>query len=148
MQLKLRRSERTAGMLSKSVMFMLDARLDLSAEEAANVKKYKLGDLVVYNSAASRKHLEAAAEAAVRETAGSLLSYVTRTTMARLSLNITVDGLTKGQHVECKDLDELIAAESAIKQAAQATHTYLEIAKTFDGREVIYDLETEQALAA
>lgn len=148
MQLKLCRSQRTAGMLSKSVMFMLDVRLDLTAEEAANVKRYKLGDLVVYNSAASRKHLEVAAEAAVRETAGSFVSYIARTTMARLSLNITVDGLTKGQHVECKDLDELIAAENAITQAAQATHTYLEIAKTFDGREVIVDLDAQQALAA
>jgi hypothetical protein len=148
MQLKLRRSQRSAGILSKSVMFMLDARLDLTAEEAANVKTYKLGDLVVYNSAASRKHLEAAAEAAVRETTGSFLSYVARSTMARLSLTITVDGLVKGQHVECKDLDELIAAENAIRQAAEATHTYLEIAQTFDGREVIYDLDADRALAA
>jgi hypothetical protein len=148
MQLKMRRSQRASGILSKSVMFMLDARLDLTAEETANVKKYKLGDLTVYNSAASRKHLEAAAEAAVRESAGNFLAYVARTTMARLSLNITVDGLVKGQHVECKDLDELIGAENAIRQAAEATHAYLEIAKTFDGQEVIYDLDAKQALAA
>jgi hypothetical protein len=148
MQLKMRRSQRASGILSKSVMFMLDARLDLNAEEVANVKKYKLGEQVIYNSAASRKHLEGAAEAAIRESAGSFVSQLARTAMHRLSLNITIDGLTKGQHVECKDLDELIAAENAIKQAAHATRTYLEIAQTFDGREVIYDLDAEQALAA
>ena len=148
MQLKMRRSQRASGMLSKSVMFMLDARLDLTAEEAANVKKYKLGEQMVYNSAASRKHLENAATAAIQESAGSFVRMLASGALARLSLNITIDGLTKGQHIECKDLEELIAAENALKQAAQATHTYLEIAKTFDGREVIYDLDAEQALAA
>jgi hypothetical protein len=145
MQLKMRRSQRSSGILGKTVMFMLDARLDLTAEEAANVKKYKLGDQVIYNSAASRKHLEAAADARARE---SFLSTAARTAMHRLSLNITIDGLTKGQHIECKDLDELLGAEEALRQAAQATHTYLEVAQTFDGREVIYDLDPEQAVAA
>jgi hypothetical protein len=148
MQLKLSRSQRSAGILSKSVMFMLDARLDLTAEEAANVKKYKLGEEVIYNSAASRKHLEGAAEAAVRETAGSFVSQLARTAMHRLSLNITIDGLTKGQHIECKDLIELLAAEDAIKQAARTARAYLEIAKTFDGREVVIDLEAGHELAA
>jgi hypothetical protein len=86
MQLKLSRSQRSAGILSKSVMFMLDARLDLTAEEASNVQKYKLGEEVIYNSAASRKHLEGAAEAALRETAGSFVSQLARTAMHRLSL--------------------------------------------------------------
>ena len=148
MQLKLRRSQRSAGILSKTVMFMLDARLDLTAEEAANVKKYKLGEQVTYNSAASRKHLEGAAEAAVRETAGSFVSQLARTAMHRLSLNITIDGLTKGQHVECKDIDELLAAENAIRQAAQTTHTYLELARTFDGKEEVYENGTEREIAA
>jgi hypothetical protein len=148
LQLKRRRSQRTAGMLSKSVMFMLDARLDLSPEEAANVRKYALGNQVIYNSAASRKHLEAAAEAAVRETAGSFVGQLARTAMHRLSLNITIDGLVKGQHIECKDLDELIAAENAIIQAARATRTYLDITKTFDGREDVIDLDAENELAA
>ncbi len=148
MQLKMRRSQRASGIVSKSVTFMLDARLELTAEEAANVKRYKLGEQVVYNSAASRKHLEAAAGAAVRDTAGSFVSQLARTAMHRLSLNITIDGLTRGQHIECKDLDELLAAEAAIKDAAEAAHAYLEIAKTFDGQEVIYDLSAKQALAA
>ena len=148
MQLKMRRSQRASGILSKSVMFMLDARLDLTAEEAANVRKYALGNQVIYNSAASRKHLESAATAVIQDTAGSFVQTLASSALSRLSLNITIDGLTKGQHIECKDLDELIAAENAIRQAAQATHTYLEIAQTFDGREVVYDLDAEQALAA
>ena len=65
-----------------------------------------------------------------------------------MALNITIDGLTKGQHVECKDLDELIAAQDAITQAAHATHTYLEIARTFDGKEDIFEIGAERELAA
>jgi hypothetical protein len=147
-QLKMRRSQRTAGMLSKSVMFMLDARLDLTPEETANVRKYALGNQVIYNSAASRKHLEAAGTAAVQEYAGSFAKMLASSALARMSLNITIDGLTKGQHIECKDLDELIAAENAIIQAARATRNYLEITKTFDGREDVIDLDAEHELAA
>ena len=147
MHLKLRRSQRSSGMLSKSVVFCLDAVLDLDAEEAASVRKYALGSQVIYNSAASRKHIEGVAIAAVQETAGSFVSSLAHAAMARLSLNITIDSLTKGQHVECKDLDELLGAESAIMNAARATRTYLEMVKTFDGRETVIDLDAEAEAA-
>jgi hypothetical protein len=135
-------------MLGRSVMFMLDARLELTEEEAANVKKYGLGDEVIYNSAASQKHAEAAAAAVDRDTAGSFLSVLAQSAMHRLSLNITIDGLVRGQHIECKDLAELIAAENAIRQAAHTTRAFLETASTFDGREIVIDLDREHQLAA
>jgi hypothetical protein len=116
MQLKLRRSQRSAGMLGRSVMFMLDARLELTEEEAANVKKYGLGDEVIYNSAASQKHAEAAAEAVARDSVGSFLNVLAQAAMHRLSLNITIDGLVRAQHVECKDLAELIARKRLDKR--------------------------------
>ena len=148
MQLKLRQSQRSAGMLGRSVMFMLDARLELTEEEAANLRKYGLGDEVVYNSAASRKHFEAAGEAFARDTAGSIVSEFAHLAMHRLSLNITIDGLVKGQHIECKDLYELLAAEDAIKQAARWAHFFLQTAETFDGRERVIDPATGNVLAA
>jgi hypothetical protein len=148
MQLKLRRSQRSAGMLGRSVMFMLDARLELTEEEAANVKKYGLGDEVIYNSAASQNHAEAAAEAVARDSVGSFLNVLAQAAMHRLSLNITIDGLVRAQHVECKDLAELIAAEKAIRQAAHTTRAFLETARTFDGREIVVDLEAEHQIVA
>lgn len=148
MQLKLRRSQRAAGLMGKTVMFMLDARLDLNAEEEARVRKYKLGDLVIYNSASSRKHLEGMVRAGADEGFGGFMGQMAHAAMARLSLNITVDGLVRGQHIECKDMDELLGAENAIRQAAQSTRGYLEIAETFDGREIVVDLDEEVALAA
>jgi len=134
--------------MGKTVMFMLDARLDLTAEERARVSKYKLGDMIVYNSASSRKHMEGAARTTADEGFGSFLSGMAHAAMSRLSLNISIDGLTKGQHIECKDMDELLGAENAIRQAAQATQGYLSIAETFDGREVVIDISEEAALAA
>ena len=61
MQLKIQRSQRQGGVVSKSVVFCVDARIFLSAEEQANVSKYKLGGTVIYNSQASRPHIISAA---------------------------------------------------------------------------------------
>jgi hypothetical protein len=145
MQLKISRSQRTSGIMSKSIMFMLDARLELNAEEAASVRKYRLGDQAVYNSASSRKHLEAAAEAGM---GGSNISSLVRIAMARLALNVTIDSLVKGHHIECKDMDELLGAEEALKQACRSTRAYLDIAKTFDGREIVVDFNKPSEVAA
>ena len=55
MQLKLKRSQRT-GMMGKQI-FILDARIELGAEERALVNKYRLGSRVVYESTERQKHL-------------------------------------------------------------------------------------------
>jgi len=59
MQLKLTRSQRTGGLMGKTI-FVLDARADLTPDEKGLVKKYALGKLVVYDSDARKKHQEAA----------------------------------------------------------------------------------------
>lgn len=138
MQLVLRRSQKTTGLMSKSVTFCLDARVDLSAEETSNVKKYGMAGQVLYNSTAAKGHLDK-----VAETAGGsrgFLSGAVNLAMAKLALNITVDSLTKGHHIECKDLDELLGAEEAIKTACENIRAYINIASTFDGREIVLDL--------
>ena len=62
MQLKLKRSQRSGGMLGGKVFFVLDARADLATDERNLVNKYSLGKLVVYDSEARKKHAEAAIE--------------------------------------------------------------------------------------
>lgn len=47
MKLLLRRDQKT-GLLGRSITFTLNVRADLSPEESANIKKYKLGDSVLY----------------------------------------------------------------------------------------------------
>ncbi len=152
MQLKLKRSQRAGGMMGGKVIFGLDARADLSADEQGLVKKYALGKIVVYDSEARKKHAGSAYghfdDAA--HTPGYELSSTGRSlwkgarglasaAMMALSLRVTVDGLMSGQHIECKDLDELLGAEAAILDACKNLKAYLETAVTFDGREEVVE---------
>jgi hypothetical protein len=149
MQLKLTRSQREAGAFSKSVVFCLDARAQLTAEEQASVNRYKLGGQVIYNSEAARRHLEAFKDSASTGTARGYLKAMASAAMAAMHLNITINGLQQGQHIECKSLDELLSAEDALMTACQNLKAYLDTAATFDGREVLFDFSGgEPALAA
>jgi hypothetical protein len=56
-QLKLKRSQRK-GLFGK-VIFMLDARMEVPREEYDLIRRYDLGDLVIYDSLARRKHTDA-----------------------------------------------------------------------------------------
>ncbi len=154
MQLKVKRSQRTGGMMGNKVIFVLDARAEPTAEEAALIKKYGLGKMNVYDSAERKKHqanaygnFDAAAGSPVfgatgKGIAGSMWSNakgLTSMAMMALSLNVTIDGLIAGQHIECKDLDELLGAEGAITEACKNTKAYLDVALTFDGREEVLE---------
>jgi hypothetical protein len=126
-------------MMSKSVVFIVDARADLNEEEKANVKKYNLGKTNIYNSERTRRSATAAQEAFGGGTAGGFARGLAHAALAGLSLSITVDSLTKGQHIECKDLDEVLGAEEAVKEACQYLRAYLDTATTFDGREEVVE---------
>ena len=56
-----------------------------------------------------------------------------------MNLNITINELERGKHVECKDMDELIGAEDAVINACENLKGYLARAATFDGREILID---------
>jgi hypothetical protein len=57
MRLKLRRSQRSS--LMGKMLFALDARIELTAEERSLVEKYRLGDAVIYESTSRERHREA-----------------------------------------------------------------------------------------
>jgi hypothetical protein len=139
MQLKIQRSQRAAA-ISGKVIFCLDARVYLAPQEQANVSKYRLGSEVIYNSEASKKHLDAAAQDHAQ---GSYFKSLAKLALVAMNLNITINGLQKGQHIECKDLNELLSAEEALMEACERLKAFLEAAATFDGREVVLDYSTE-----
>ncbi|WP_157785769.1 hypothetical protein [Bradyrhizobium liaoningense] len=147
MQLRLRRSQRSGGLISSKVFFALDARAELSPEEKVLVSKYRLGKLVVYDSKARKKHQETAYghfdEAAAGTSAGrgwwKNARGLASAAMMALSLRITVEGLMNGQHIECKDLSELLGAEAAILNACKNLRAYLDTAQAFDGREEVFE---------
>lgn len=145
MQLKIQRSQRKGGMLGGKVIFALDIRAEYTPEERDSINKYSLGGEVIYSSQASKEHLARvdqhleAGGANILKGAGSLI-------LARMNLNITIASLAKGQHIECKDLVELIDAENAVCEACKNVKSFLAVAATFDGREVVIDFD-EQKLA-
>lgn len=146
MKLLLKRTQRSGGMLGGKIYFALDARIDLTDEEKDLIRKYSLGKLSIYNSEAMQKHLQAAATHAATGNGLAVAKGLVRLGMAALSLRCTIDSLTEGQHIECKDMDELLAAEQAIVTACQNAKEYLETALTFDGREVVLDIGAQAAI--
>lgn len=148
MQLLLRRSQR-AGTFSGSMIFCLDARVQFTPEERASIQKYRLGNQVIYNSEASQRALDKA-QASANQYGGSdwrqiggQLKGLAFLALASMKLNISIASLERGQHVECKSLDELLGAEDAIMTACENLRGYLDTAATFDGREVVVDFSTE-----
>lgn len=139
MKLKLSRSQKTTGMMSKSVTFCIDARTELTPDEADDVKKYKLGSQVIYNSEASKRNMERGMSNLESGSVGGLMKGAVGLAMHKLTLNITIDSLTKGQHIEAKDMDEALGAEQAIRQACESMKAYLTAAATFDGREQVIE---------
>ena len=155
--LKLKRSQRS-GFTGK-VIFVLDARIELSPEEMELIRKYRLGDDVVYESAARKERKEAtlthlqmsaAPKTSIRDSTGAQMLGVGKTfyrltragvsaTAAALSLRITISSLIASVHVECKSMGELMEAETAIIEAARSVRDYLDLAETFDGREEILE---------
>jgi hypothetical protein len=116
------------------------------------VQKYALGKMVVYDSEARKKHQASSYgqfDDAVHTPGYDLSSAgksmwknargLASAAMMALSLRVTIDTLMSGQHIECKDLDELLGAEAALRDACGNLKAYLDTALTFDGREEVVE---------
>jgi F420-0:gamma-glutamyl ligase-like protein len=110
-------------MLGKTV-FSLDVRADLDASERDAIKKYKLGETELYAS---------------HDIVGGsgLLGAATKLAIKAATIHVSVNDLTNGKRVECKDIVEMLSIEEQIKQAAQTFVAVLNAAKQFGGEEVV-----------
>ena len=111
--------------MGNKIVFTLGVRAELSAEEKANIDKYRLGEEILY----SQKEYGGPTEG-VKGIAFMLAHRLT-------NLSISVNDLAKGKQVECKDIMDMVAAEDKIKQAAQNFKGWLEMMSHFGGEEVI-----------
>jgi F420-0:gamma-glutamyl ligase-like protein len=122
MKLLLRRDQR-AGLMGKMI-FTLEVRADLSADEKERIRKYKLQDTELY--------------ASHEITGGSgLLGVASRFAWKAVTINVTVKDLENGKRIEVKDVLELLAIEEHIRQAAQTFKQVLDAASHFGGEEVL-----------
>lgn len=124
MKVLLRRSQKS-GLLGK-VTFTLTVRAELDADEKTAIKKYKFGDVLLYE----RTHLSSDPGNNWRGFAVLLAHRLT-------NLTISVNDLEHGKSVECKDIMQMLAVEGQVKEAAQAFKAILQAASTFEGEEVL-----------
>jgi hypothetical protein len=148
MQLKLQRSQRAGGLVGSAILFCLDVRADYSPAERDNIRKYKLGGQIIYNSQAARKHLENAGAHLDRTQEGTVANRTTglargalSLAIAKMKLNISIESLGRGHHIECKDLEELLEAEDTVRTACKNVTRYLDVAATFDGSEIVIEYD-------
>lgn len=124
MKLLFRRDQRSALIGSKPV-FVLDARTELSNEEREAIRRYKLGDTLLYE----KKPLQQGSNEYTQ--LGQTLAW------RFANLTITVNDLQNGRKVECKDILEMLGVEEQLKQAAQNFKAVLDAAAHFGGEEVV-----------
>ena len=125
MKLLLRRNQKSAGMLGKSITFTLDVRAELTPAEAEAVKKYKMADTMLYT------------KMEMQDKGSGLLGLASRFAFKMMNISVTVGDLVNGKHIECKDIVEMRAVEEQIKEASQNFKAILETAAHFGGEEVI-----------
>lgn len=128
MRLRFRRSQRMSGIMSKTTVFTLEARVDISDEDLGHLKKYKMGQEIVYSR--ERVSADKSGEHSWSGIARNLAAYAT-------ALTIRIDDLISGTKVECKDILEMMAVEEQIVSACQTFKNILQSMAHFDGEEVI-----------
>jgi hypothetical protein len=111
-------------MLGK-VTFSLDVRADLTDDERANIRKYRLGDTMLYES-----HV-------LTDRGSGLLGIASRLAFKAITIHVSVDDLANGKRIEVKDIVEMLAVEDQLKEAARTFVGVLNAAAQFGGEEVI-----------
>ena len=124
MTLVLRRDQKS-GKFSSKVTFMLSVRADISDEEKEWIKKYRLGDTMLYE----KMKLE--------DPGSGLLGAAGRLAFKAMNLTVSVNDLSSGKTIECKDIVEMVAVEDQIKEAAETFKVILLTAAQFGGEEIV-----------
>jgi hypothetical protein len=145
MQLLLKRAQRQAGMLGGKTVFILGIRAEYTEEERGNINRYNLGGQVIYDSQAAQRHFENVQRHADAGTVGGMLKGLGSLALAKMNLSVTLASLQRGHTVECRDLGELLECEQALVEACKNVKNWLDAAASFDGREILVDLDEAAA---
>jgi hypothetical protein len=153
--IKTKRSKKRKG-LRRKMVFVLDARMAVSPDIRKEIVEYDLGGRLIYDSLARKHHTEQMKKHQettkqnpgwrdpIEKQALGFVKFIFRAvrvvisaTRASLAVRVTVASLLRGAHIECRDLNELCGAEQAIEQAGEKIRDFIDVARTFDGREEI-----------
>jgi hypothetical protein len=97
------------GMMG-GVRFQLEAKVDLTPQEAELVKRYR------------------ADKEALLQTEMTIFGK-------KLEFDLKIEDLVKGRNFQCKDIGDILATEENVKQACSTFKNYIEVMKGFGGRE-------------
>ena len=125
MELLLRRDQKVGMLGMGSVTFALEVRARLTSAEQQNITRYKLGKTILYT------------KNEIIDPGKGLLGLASRLAFKALNISVSVDDLTGGKRIECKDIIEMLAVEGQIREAAITFKDVLEAAAHFGGEEVI-----------
>jgi F420-0:gamma-glutamyl ligase-like protein len=124
-KLLLRRDQKAGMMGLGKISFILNVRAELTDDEVANIKKYRLGDTMLYE------------RVPMLDQGTRLLGMASRLVNRMVNVTVSVNDLADGKKIECKDIVEMVAVEQQIKEAAQTFKEVLETAARFGGEEVL-----------
>jgi len=124
MKLVLNRSQRKTALMGKAV-FILTVRADISDDDRAAIKEYRLGDTILYD------------KTPIIDPGSGLLGVASRFAHRVATISVSVNDLTNGKTIECKDIVEMLAVEEQIREAAKTFYDVLRCAKNFGNSEVI-----------
>ena len=126
MKLIIERSQKSAGMISKKQVFSITVRAEISAVEREAIDKYKLSDEVLYVDGDTPDY-----------NPGSVMSTLGAVAKNMRVGKLIVRNLVDGKTFESDNIADMLGTEEQITNAAKNLKTYLDVATTFGGREVI-----------
>ena len=125
MKLLLLRNQKPSALGMGAPTFQLDVRAEIADEEKAAIQKYQLGQTVLYE------------RNTMTDPGSGLLGLASRAAFRAMNLSISVNDLTKGKRVACKDIMEMLAVEDQIREACKTFKDVLTACTRFGGEEVV-----------
>ena len=125
MKLLLRRDQKTGIAGIGKVTFVLAVRADLSEKELSDIRKYKLGETMLYE------------RDIMLDRGKGILGFIWRIFFRLRNITISVDDLTSGKTIKCKDIVEMVNTEEYVKEACETFKAVLTAAAQFGGEEII-----------
>lgn len=124
MKLLISRDQRQGALGLGKIVFKVSFRADITEEEREALKKYKLGDTVLYERNPTYQ-------------GWGLGGRVAAAVLNAIDVKVTVKDLAEGKSVECKDIIEMLAIEEQVREAGKVFHAVLHAAKNFGGEETV-----------
>jgi hypothetical protein len=123
MQLLLKRNQRSG--LMGGIIFILDARVEFAPEERSNIRRYRLGNTLLYQ------------RYQMTDPGSGWLGVAWRLLFKMRNIEVTVARLVKGTHLEFKDIHEMLAVEEHLKEVSRNFKDVLDAASGFGGENLV-----------